>query len=116
MGSDSTDIDTSVSAFSKRMRDAQASVQPLSPMGNGYSRPTQSDLERIVNGKEAEAADSAWDDPGELAVHALLHRAWCMEISRKGWNVESEIASVHIKSLRMAQAAIRLIPKREPIA
>ncbi len=80
------------------------------------SRPTQADLEAIVDTETAAEADGAWDDPTELAIHALLHRAWCMEIARKGWNVESEIGSIHIKALRMAQAAIRLIPKREPIA
>ncbi len=127
MGADSSDnADKSpFTGFSQRMREAQASALPLPQAYSGLSggggsaavsRPTQSDLEAIVNGKEATVADSAWDDPGELAVHALIHRAFIMELGRKGWNAESEIGSTHIKILRMAQAALRSIPKREPIA
>ena len=79
-------------------------------------RPSVDDLGAIVDTKAQAAAEAAWDDPAELAVHALIHRAWTLELERNGWNPSAEIGSAHIKALRMAQAAIRLIPKREPIA
>ncbi len=94
---------------------AKFASQALPNVAETPSRPTQTDLAAITNGKDTVAAEAAWDDPDELAIMALVHRAWAMEVERKGWSFR-DLGNIHIKALRMCQAALRLIPKREPIA
>ncbi len=100
----------------QEIADFQDRLQKLGSKGvsDAQTHPTQVDLARL-QAEEPSTGLSAMNDPEDLAVHALLHRAWALELERKGWNVAVELSSIHIKALRVMQAGLQLIPKREPI-
>jgi hypothetical protein len=77
-------------------------------------RPTQADLEGVIAGQAARDVEAAWDDPEELAIQALIHRALVKEIVRKGGDADN-ISSGDMKCLRIAQAAIRAVERRGAI-
>ncbi len=108
------DVEAQIRDIAQSASTQSAQTRPIDPVtAQPIGRPTQAELaalQAITKGKE-----TASDDPTDLEIHAFLHRAWAMQVERNGWSV-NEISSDHIRALRLAESALRLIPKREPIA
>jgi hypothetical protein len=103
-------ISTILNDVENQVRDI---AQNASTQSTSNGRPTQAELaalQAITKGKE-----TASDDSTDLEIHSFLHRAWAMQVERNGWSL-NEISPDHIRALRLAESALRLIPKREPIA